>query len=125
MTIKLTLNVPDETVQLAQSVAEMNDTSVENIVTNLLFGTLPLLPSIAPNHSVAELSDADLIALSQISMTEDANKKHLALLDKQQRESLSVSEQRELHWFSQVYSIATLYKTKAMIEAAHRGLIDP
>lgn len=125
MTIKLTLNVPDETVQLAQSVAEMNDTSVENIITNLLFSTLPLIPPIDPNHSVTELSDTDLMALSQITMTPTANKHHLALLHKQQEEPLSPAEKRELHWFSQVYSLATLYKTKAMIEAVRRGLIDP
>ena len=125
MTVKLTLNLPDETVQLAQSVAETHDTSVENIVTNLLFGTLPLIPVIDPNHAVNELTDADLLALSQITMTPDANKQHLILLHKQEEEALSVDEKRELNWFSQVYSIATLYKAKAMVEALHRGLIAP
>ncbi len=125
MTVQLTLNVPDEMVQLAQTVAEMHDMSVENVVTNLLFSTLPLVPSIDANRSISELSNTDLLALSQITLTADANKQHLALLAKQQEESLSVAEERQLHWYSQIYSIATLYKAKAMIEAAHRGLIDP
>ena len=125
MTVQLTLNVPDETVKLAQSVADMYDMSVENVVANLLFSTLPLTPSIDPNHSVTELSDTDLMALSQITMTTDADKQHLELLRKQQQKPLSVAEKRELHWFSQVYSIATLYKAKAMVEAVHRGLIVP
>ena len=123
MTVKLTLNLPDETVQLAQTVAETHDTSVENIVTNLLFGTLPLIPVIDPNHAVSELSDADLLALSQITMTPDADKHHLTILHKQKEEPLSVDEKRELNWFSQVYSIATLHKAKAMVEAFHRELI--
>jgi hypothetical protein len=125
MTTKLTLNLPDETVHLAQSVAATQDTSVENVVTNLLFGTLPLIPSIDPIRSISELSDTDLMALSQITLTAAADKRHLALLDKQQREPLTAAEDKELHWYSQVYGIATLYKTKAMIEATHRGLIAP
>jgi len=123
MTVKLTLNLPDETVQLAQTVAETHDTSVENIVTNLLFGTLPLIPVIDPNHAVSELSDAALLEVSQITMTPDADKQHLTLLHKQQEEPLTADEKRELNWFSQVYSIATLYKAKAMVEAFHRELI--
>lgn len=125
MTVQLTINVPDETYQLAQTVAEMNDTTVENIVSNLLYSALPLIPSIDPTRSVSELTDDEVMALSHITLTAGADQRQLALLHKQQDITLSPSEQKELGWFTQVEGIATLYKAKAMVEAVRRGLIDP
>ncbi len=118
------ITLPDETYQLMRQVAAMEETSVEGVIAHLLYKTLPLTPSIDPNHPVETLPDDDLLALTQITLTPEADQRHLLLLQQQQQRSLSPAEQKELSWFTQIYGIATLYKTKAMIEAAQRGLIS-
>jgi len=123
VSIQMMITVPEKTLQLAQSVSDLTGIPVEQIISNLLDESLPLIPPPDPSRPVVGLPDSDLMALSNITMQPEANKRHLELLGQLGEGVISESGRIELQRLQQVYEIALLYKAQAMVEASKRGLL--
>lgn len=122
MSIQLTIDVPDDTYQIAQHIARSTGQSVEDIVSHLLGYSLPFVPRINPKQSWSDLTDAEVIALTELQMTAEADVRHSELLEKQNAEALTVDERFELQRLDQLYRIGLVYKAQALAEAVRRGL---
>jgi hypothetical protein len=122
MSVQMMLSVPDHTVQLAESISRLTGIPVQQIISNLLDDSLPLIPPPDPSRPVASLNDDEVLALSNITLQPTADKRHLELLRQQSEGLLSAEGRAELQRLHQIYDIALLYKTQAMIEAVKRGL---
>ena len=122
MSVQMMISVPDHTVQLAEGISSLTGIPVQEIISNLLDDSLPLIPPPDPSRPIASLSDDEVLALSNIVMQPSADKRHLELLRQQSEGQLSAEGRVELQRLHQVYDIALLYKTQAMIEAVKRDL---
>jgi hypothetical protein len=125
MTVQLTINVPDEIYRVAEHFAVSTGQPVEDVVANLLGYALPLIPAVDPTRPVSTLSDTELMTLTSITMTPEADHRHSELLTRQREGNLAVGERAELQRLQQVYEIAFLYKNQVLVEAAKRGLWTP
>ncbi|GBL13369.1 hypothetical protein MTo_00659 [Microcystis aeruginosa NIES-1211] len=125
MAISITLTLPDEIFNLAQSLAhsinrDLNDILVEAIAF-----------SISPNYqgekisSLNSLSDEEIIKLTQLQMASEQDQRLRELLNQQQERDLSTFENRELWSLMQIYQINLLKKAQGLNEAVKRGLISP
>jgi hypothetical protein len=114
MAISITLTLPDEIFNLAQSLAhsinrDLNDILVEAIAF-----------SISPNYqgekisSLNSLSDEKIIKLTQLQMASEQDQKLSELLNQQQERDLSTFENRELWSLMQIYQINLLKKAQGL-----------
>lgn len=74
---------------------------------------------------VSQLSDEEVIALSELQMSRNRDRRLSRLLNKQQAGRIDESEQSELMMLMQDYQEKLLQKARALREAVRRGLRAP
>ena len=79
----------------------------------------------ARDRPTSELSDAEVLALSQLEMDRAQDRRLSELLGHQQAGTLTDTEDRELRALMQVYSGGLVRKAQALQEAVRRGLREP
>ena len=77
------------------------------------------------DRPTSELSDAEILTLSQLEMDRAQDRRLNELLGHQQTETLTDTEDRELRALMQVYSGGLMRKTQTLQEAVRRGLREP
>ena len=75
--------------------------------------------------AISEMSDAEVLALSDLAMDPVQDRRLSELLDQQQAGTLGADERGELDALMQVYQEGLLRKAQALGEAVHRGLRAP
>ncbi|WP_264307789.1 hypothetical protein [Nodosilinea nodulosa] len=65
------------------------------------------------------------MALTQLQMAPEQDRRLSLLLDRQQEGNLSAPERSELQTLMQIYQEDLLRKATALSEAVNRGLIEP
>jgi hypothetical protein len=75
--------------------------------------------------AVSELTDEEVLALSELQMEAAQDERSSLLLDKQQAGQLSEAEGLELRGFLHLYQDGLLLKAHALQEAVRRGLREP
>ena len=75
--------------------------------------------------AVTSLSDEEVVALTELQMLPEQDRRLSTLLQKQQERTLSAPEQAELILLMQVYQEGLLRKAQALREAVQRGLRAP
>jgi hypothetical protein len=76
-------------------------------------------------RAVTSLSDEEVLALTELQMVPEQDRRLSALLQKQQEEALSAPERAELFALMQVYQEGILRQAQALREAVWRGLRAP
>ncbi len=79
----------------------------------------------APVRPVEELSDAEVLRLSNLQMPPWQSRRLQELLDRQREGELAAEERSELGHLLQLNDKALLLKSEAMVEAVRRGLRKP
>ncbi len=79
----------------------------------------------APTRPVGELSDAEVLRLSNLQMPTWQSRRLQELQDKQREGQLTTEEQSELEHLLRLNDSALLLKSEAMVEAVRRRLRDP
>jgi negative regulator of replication initiation len=126
MAMQVTLNIREETYRYAEWLARTTGRSVSDILATLLDNTLP-----APERStnilklVEELTDSQVVALTEFQMSPREDRRLSELLRAQQERTLSETEHADLDRLMQVYQQGLLRKAQALREAVHRGLHAP
>jgi len=131
MTAKITLAIPDSVYSRAEHLAQLLSRNVADVLTEAI--TLSLspvgLPSDRPSDiscpPVASLSDAEVLAMSELQMEPEQNQRLSELLDQQQAGLLTEGDRRELWILIQIYQEKLLLKAQALREAVQRGLREP
>lgn len=126
MTTQVTLSLPDETYRRAERLARLTGRKVDDILADTLHISLQPLGTQAPTGKpIAEMSDAEVLAVADSRMDATQDRRFSELLNKQQAGTLADNEQPELLALMQVYQEGLLRKAQALNEAVHRGLREP
>ena len=120
MTAQITLNLPDEVYHQAELLAQQRHRSVSEILVETL--EIFLLPTSKP---VSELSDAEVIAQTQLRLQPIQEQRLSELLDRQQSGTITSVERDELQALIHIYETRLLRQAQALNEAVQRGLLEP
>lgn len=126
MSTQITLTLSDEVYLRAERLAKLSERPVEEILSRTLADSLPsLTPSIDSLQPISELSDAEVLALTEMQMEPEQDQRLSLLLDRQQSGTLLEIERPELQGLMQIYQVGLLRKARALNEAVKRGLRGP
>jgi hypothetical protein len=126
MSIPVTVNLADDVYQRAKRFALIANRDLSSVIADTVANSFPLTgvdsDLISP---VADLTDEQVMALTQLEMEPLQDAKLSTLLDRQQAGSLESGEPEELEFLMQVYREGLLRKATALAEAVKRGLMEP
>ena len=134
METQITLNLPDEVYQKAEYFAKLTNRNIADILTQAIALSLsPIFSHLATaknleNSSIASLSDAKIIALTELQMEPEEYQRLselLHLLYNQHTGIFTNNEHSELLFLMQIYQGNLLLKAQALREAVGRGLQEP
>ena len=125
MAISITLTLPDEIFNLAQSLAHSINRDLNDILVEAIAFSISLNYQGEKISSLNSLSDEEIIKLTQLQMASEQDQRLSELLNEQQERDLSTFENRELWSLMQIYQINLLKKAQGLNEAVKRGLISP
>lgn len=124
MSTQLTLDLPENLVARAQSIAlrvgqSVNDLLAESIELSLKpWGTVV-------EGDIHQCDDEDVIKACDLEFATEDDCRLTELLQRQQAETLPVGEQSQLASLMQVYQVGLVRKAEALREAVQRGLRGP
>jgi hypothetical protein len=126
MSARVEITLPDEVYHRAERLAHLINRDVADVLADTIALSLPLLgPQAEIVRPVTELSDEDVLALTELQMEPSQDHRLSTLLDKQQAGELSAAEHPELLALMQLYQEGLLRKAQALGEAVRRGLREP
>ncbi|HBB33137.1 MAG TPA: hypothetical protein DDZ80_25920 [Cyanobacteria bacterium UBA8803] len=120
MSTQITLNVPDEVYRQAEIIAQQHRRDVADILVETL--EILLSPTTKP---VSNLSDSEVMALTQLRLRPVQEQRLSELLDRQQSGIITQTESSELQALIHIYEDRLLQQAQALNEAVRRGLIEP
>jgi hypothetical protein len=122
MSTLITLALRDEVFQQAEQLAQVTSCKVAELLADAIELSLAPITVPATNRPVAELTDAEVSALSILQLPPAQDRRLSRLLDRQQAGKLTAQERGELLALMQVYQQGLLRKAQALREAVRRGL---
>ncbi len=123
MTMQVTVALPDELYWQAEQLAQSTGRAVADLLVETIQLSLPPRNATASaGASISALSDGDVLALADLQLEHEADRRLSALLESQQSGTLSSAERSELLTLMQLYQDGLLRKAGALKEAVRRGL---
>jgi hypothetical protein len=126
MSIPVTVNLSDDVYQRVKRFALIANRDLSSVIADTVANSFPLTgvdsDLISP---VADLTDEQVMVLTQLEMEPLQDAKLSTFLDKQQSGNLESGEPEELKSLMQVYREGLLRKATALAEAVKRGLMEP
>jgi hypothetical protein len=126
MTTDVTITLSDEVYARAERFARLANRDVAALLSDRLQLSIPEV--VAEGESivaVSALSDAEVLALTELQLDPVQDQRLTLLLDRQQAGVLIADERSELRMLMQLYQEGLLRKATALAEAVKRGLIEP
>jgi hypothetical protein len=114
----VTLNVPEQIVRVATSIANRKQRAMEEVL-------LDMLTTRASEPPVENLSDEEVLALSEMMMPKEQNERLGELLALQRENQIDAEGRKELAQLMWLYKQGMLQKSQALREAVERGLREP
>jgi hypothetical protein len=126
MSTKITITLPDEVYQRADRFARLANRDIASVLADTIQLSIPQTRAdVLDLEPVSDLSDVQVLALTELQMEPDQDARLSQLLDRQQAGSLAEDERLELQTLMQIYQEWLLRKATALGEAVDRGLIEP
>jgi predicted transcriptional regulator len=126
MSTKVTITLPDEIYQRAELFARLANRDIASVLADTIqFSIPPVRADILDLEPIADLSDEQVLALTELQMEAVQDTRLSELLDRQQAGLLIEDERLELQALMQIYQEGLLRKATALNEAVKRGLIEP
>jgi len=134
METQITLNLPDEVYRKAEYFAKLTNRNIADVLTQAIALSLspifshPATVKNLENSSIASLSDAKIIALTELQMEPEEYQRLselLHLLYNQQTGIFTNTQYSELLFLMEIYQGNLLLKAQALREAVGRGLREP
>ena len=126
MSTRVVLTLPDEVYQRAERLAQLTGRAVADALADALALFLPPFnPLSTLGKPVIELTDEEVLILTELQMTPAQDETLSALLHSQQAGEISDTERAELCALLQLYQEGLLRKAQALREAVRRGLHEP
>lgn len=126
MSTKITITLPDDVYQRAERFAKLANRDLASVLADTIQLSIPpVSPEAANLEPVSELSDEQVMALTELQMEPEQDARLSDLLDRQQSGILTDTEHLELQTLMQIYQEGLLRKATALSEAVKRGLMEP
>jgi predicted transcriptional regulator len=126
MSTQITITLPDEIYQRAELFARLANRDIASILADTIQLSIPpVRTSILDLEPIADISDKQVLALTELQMEPEQDARLSELLDRQQAGLLVESERLELQALMQIYQEGLLRKATALSEAVKRGLMEP
>ena len=126
MTTQVTISLSDELYQGVANFAQLLGKDIREVLSETI--ALSLAPIVTQNQvppAVTELSDRELLTLTELTLEPQTDIRLSELLERQQEGLITLPEQSELLGLMQSYQEGWLQKTQAIVEAVKRGLREP
>lgn len=118
MSEQVTIQVSDHVIQQAAQIAARTRQSTEAVLSGLIESSIAELP-------VELLSDDEVLALSEMRMSEEQDVALSDLLARQREGQLDAEGRHHLSELMQIYEKGLLRKSQALRVAVERGLREP
>src|SRR5256885_13339113 len=118
MSQQVTIQVSEQVIRQAAQVAAQTHRSVEDVLA-------AWLESVTTERPVEELSDDEMLALSELRLTDERDSSLSELLERNREGALDTGGQRELDEMMRLYEHGLLRKSQALRVAVQRGLREP
>ena len=126
MSTQVVITLPDDVYRRAERLAQLTSRGVADILADTITLSLPpLSPQTASVRPITELSDEEVLDLTEFQMAPERDRRLSTLLQKQQAGKLPDPERSELSVLMQRYQEGLLRKAQALHEAVRRGLREP
>jgi len=126
MTTQIIITLPDEIYQRAELFAKLANRDVASVLADTIQLSIPSVrANVLDLEPIADVSDEQVLALTELQMEPDQDTRLSELLDRQQAGLLFEDERLELQSLMQIYQEGLLRKATALSEAVKRGLIKP
>ncbi|MFM9963213.1 MAG: hypothetical protein ACKV2Q_18550 [Planctomycetaceae bacterium] len=124
MSTQLTLDLPENLVARAQTIALRAGQSVNDLLAESI--ELSLKPwGAVVEGDIHQCGDADVLKPCDLELSTEDDCRLTELLQQQQAQTLAAGEQTELASLMQVYQEGLVRKAEALREAVRRGLRGP
>jgi hypothetical protein len=125
MDISVTINLPDDVYRRAERFAHFANRDLPSVLADTLTCSLPPISAeIDTFPPISDLSNQQVMALTQLEMEPAQDVRLSELLDKQQSGTLNPTDPQELEDLMQIYRERLLRKATALAEAVKRGLME-
>ena len=118
MSQQFTIQVPEHVFRQAAQVAAQTHRSVEDVLA-------AWLELVTTERPVEELSDDEVLALTELQLTNEQDASLSELLERNREGTLDADGQRELDEMMRLYEHGLLRKSQALRVAVQRGLREP
>ncbi len=126
MGTQITITLPDEVYRRAEKFALLANRDLATVLADTISLSIPGVSSQTETFKpITELSDEEVMALTELQMEPEQDRRLSELLDKQQARMLTEAERPELQALMQVYQEDLLRKATALSEGVQRGLMKP
>jgi hypothetical protein len=128
MTTEVTLTLPENLIEHANRLGSATQRDLGTVLADtleMMWLTVDELPGIDRHHSIAALTDDEVLALSKAKMDEIQNQRLGDLQANGKATRLTEAERYELLALLQIYQLGQLRKSEALAEAVKRGLLEP
>ncbi len=125
MSTQITITLPDEVYQRAERFARLANRDIASVLADTIRLSIPpIRADIFDLEPISDLSDEQVLALTELQMESDQDTRLGELLDHQQAGLLVENERLELQALMQIYQEGLLRKATALSEAVKRGLME-
>jgi hypothetical protein len=118
MSQQITIEVSEQVVRQATQVAAQTERSVEEVLVSWLESVVTELP-------VEELPDTQVLALTELQLTDEQQTTLSELLEQNREGTLDAEGQKHLDELMRLYEHGLLRKSQALRVAVQRDLIAP
>jgi hypothetical protein len=134
MSTPIVINLSDDVYLRFERFALLANRDLSGILIDTLNHSLPPINlggnelqsyNLDKPEPIADLSDEQVMMLTELEMKPLQDAKLSELLDKQQSGTLAPEEPQELEYLMQIYREGLLRKATALAEAVKRGLMEP
>ncbi|MCY7278092.1 MAG: hypothetical protein LH702_31245 [Phormidesmis sp. CAN_BIN44] len=125
MSTQITITLPDEVYQRAERFARLANRDIASVLADTIQLSIPpTRAEILDLEPVSDLSNEQVLALTELQMEPAQDARLSELLDRQQAGLLVEDERLELQTLMQIYQEGLLRKATALSEAVKRKLIE-
>lgn len=125
MSTQVTVTLPDDAYERAFEYAAYAKRDLSEIIAAALASSLPSIEAIDELKGISKLPDREILALTELRMDPEADRRLSGLLEEQQAGTLSDLEGAELAALMKGYELGLLRQSQALAEAVRRGLMAP
>ena len=118
MSEQITIQVSDQVVRQAATVASQTQRRIEDVLAEWLESAVYALP-------VEALSDSEVLGLTQLQLSDEQQSALSELLERNHENGLAEQARRRLDDLMRVYEHGLLRKAQALRAAVQRGLLEP